>query len=70
MSDPFSAGIFRQGKAEDPRRDGARKVQVVRVRVRVRLGVQRQEHSETAHGEEARPLRQEDEDASLPKLVA
>ena len=64
------AGIFGQGEAENPHRDGARKGPFVHVRVRVRLGVQRQEHSEAAHGEEARPLRQEDEDASLPKLVA
>ena len=64
------AGIFRQGEAENPHRDGARKGAVVHVRVRVRLGVQRQEHSAAAHGEEARPLRQEDEDAAVPELTA
>ena len=64
------AGIFGQGEAENPHRDGARKGPFVHVRVRVRLGVQRQEHPAAAHGEEAQPLCQEDEDAAVPELTA
>ena len=63
------AGIFGQGEAENPHRDGAREGPFVHVRVRVRLGVQRQEHSAAAHGEEAQPLCQEDEDAAVPELT-